>query len=166
MAAKGLPPADANIHLDAVRRNWIEDQLKYFARHAGSSKSSAERLERVSTIIFRAGFFVITPAMLLIHGLKLGGEHLDPWMQVLTPSVFVIAGAINYYSERMLYSENAKQYSRMYGVFKKGIQMLDAAGNDPVRQQAVISAAGKEALAENGDWVLMYRERPIDVPQG
>jgi len=41
--------------------------------------------------------------MLIIHGLKLGGEQLDPWMQVVTPAAFVIAGACDYYAERMLF---------------------------------------------------------------
>jgi hypothetical protein len=25
---------------------------------------------------------------------------------------------------------------------------------------------GKEALAENGDWLLHHRERPLEVPKG
>ena len=48
---------------------------------------------------------------------------------------------------------------------------------DALRAEAGISAAGdaadellrelgKEALIENGDWVLLHRERPIDIPKG
>lgn len=30
--------------------------------------------------------------------------------------------------------------------------------------QHLIAALGKEALVENGDWVLLHRERPLEVP--
>ena len=30
---------------------------------------------------------------------------------------------------------------------------------------ALIEELGKEALVENGDWVLLHRERPLQVPK-
>jgi hypothetical protein len=30
--------------------------------------------------------------------------------------------------------------------------------------QHLIEELGKEALEENGDWVLLHRERPLEVP--
>jgi len=139
--------------------------MDYFGRKARANKRAADKLGACATFFFRLGFFVLTPAMLIIHGLKLGGEQLDPWMQVVTPAAFVIAGACDYYAERMLFSEHAKQYSRMHDIFRKSLNLFEKAGDNSLRQ-SVILAAGKEALAENGDWVLMHRERPIEVPQG
>jgi hypothetical protein len=31
---------------------------------------------------------------------------------------------------------------------------------------ALIEELGKEALSENGDWILLHRDRPLDVPHG
>lgn len=160
-----VDPATSQM-IDTVKKNWLEDQKKYFERNAQNHKSHADYLNRLAAFFFRLGFFAVTPAMLIIHGMKLGGERLDPWMQVATPLTFVIAGSLKFYSEQMLYAEQAKQYARMYAVFTKSIQLLDAAGEDQLLRQEIIFAVGKEALAENGEWVLMHRERPIEVPQG
>jgi hypothetical protein len=40
---------------------------------------------------------------------------------------------------------------------------LEAA--DGARAQRLLHEVGVEALAENGDWVLLYRDRPLDVPR-
>jgi len=32
--------------------------------------------------------------------------------------------------------------------------------------QSFIGELGREALAENGDWILTHRDRPLEVPKG
>ena len=32
--------------------------------------------------------------------------------------------------------------------------------------QELLIELGKEALGENGDWMLLHRERPLEVPKG
>ncbi|MEI6208047.1 MAG: hypothetical protein WCP20_14795 [Desulfuromonadales bacterium] len=166
LAYRGCAETAAPCNLSAIREYWLENQRDYFGKKARWNKKEAEKLDTISTFLFRLGFFAVTPAMLIIHGMKLGGDTLDPWMQVATPLIFVISGALKFYAERMLYAEQAKQYARMYGVFTKSLQLLDSGTYDKTCQREIILAVGKEALAENGDWVLMHRERPIEVPQG
>ncbi|MGE3551201.1 MAG: hypothetical protein AB7I29_15040, partial [Geobacter sp.] len=145
----------------------IDDQISYFATTSRKQKENSEQLELLATCFFRLGLFVVTPVMLLIHGLKWGGELLDPWLQVATPFCFIIAGAIEFYADRRLFGEQAKQYVRMFTIFSKGTRHLDQLSvNDLPGFQKVIQRLGQEALAENGDWLLMHRERPIEVPQG
>jgi hypothetical protein len=36
----------------------------------------------------------------------------------------------------------------------------------PDECQKLLEALGKEALAENADWVLIHRDRPLEVPHG
>ena len=36
--------------------------------------------------------------------------------------------------------------------------------NDSSGTQELVRELGKEALRENGDWLLMHRERPMKVP--
>jgi len=164
LALKGCEEKVTSRSLMAVKTYWLTDQMNYFGRKARDHNQTANQLDTIAKGFFWLGLFVMTPAMLLIHGLKVGGEALDPWMMVATPLFFVIAGSINFYSYRMLFSEHAKQYARMYGIFKKSLHLLDGAADDETRQQFIILAVGKEALAENGDWVLIHRERPIEVP--
>ena len=34
------------------------------------------------------------------------------------------------------------------------------------RAGALAVELGKEALAEHGDWVILHRERPVELPKG
>jgi len=129
LARRSTTEQPLNRALETVRTCWFSDQMDYFGRKARANKRAADKLGACATFFFRLGFFVLTPAMLIIHGLKLGGEQLDPWMQVVTPAAFVIAGACDYYAERMLFSEHAKQYSRMHDIFRKSLNsFLEKAG--------------------------------------
>jgi len=166
LACNGKVETVTSSEIMAVRTNWLEDQMRYFGRKTRENRQSANQLGSISTAIYRLGLFIMTPILLVNHGLKLGGERLDAWMLVITPLVLVISGVISYYAERMLFAEHAKQYASMYSVFKKSLHLIDCAESDLHYKQSIILETGKEALAENGDWVLKHRERPIEVPKG
>lgn len=76
----------------------------------------------------------------------------------------VVGGLLHYYAEKRALAEHAKQYGRMTIIFK------NAAGRfnkfqypaDYARAAALVKELGIEALAENGDWVLLHRERPVE----
>jgi hypothetical protein len=40
------------------------------------------------------------------------------------------------------------------------------AQGDLVAAENVLLGAGRDALAENGDWLLLHRDRPAQVPLG
>jgi len=152
--------------LQAVKTYWVQGQAHYYRNAAFRQKEKMERLDLIAKVFFSTAMFVLTPAMLTIHKFKLGGDLLDNWMQVVTPASFVIAGAINYYNDKMLFSAQVKQYTRMGALFNKALKLLDANPDNQLRSRDVLLKLGKEAIAENGDWLLMHRERPIEVPQG
>jgi hypothetical protein len=72
------------------------------------------------------------------------------------------------YIDKMAYTEQIKQYQRMSHLFQLASQHLKAALKGERLQEAerVILELGKEALTENGDWVMLHRARPINVPVG
>ncbi len=152
--------------LQAVKTYWVQGQSHYYRNAAIKQKKKMERLNLISKVFFSIAMFVLTPAMLIIHKFKLGGDLLDNWMQVATPASFVIAGAINYYNDKMLFSAQAKQYIRMGALFNKALKLLESNPDNELQSRDVLLKLGKEAIAENGDWLLMHRERPIEVPQG
>lgn len=69
----------------------------------------------------------------------------------------------------MAFSEHAKQYSRMGVIFSNAKRHLDALlASEPVdvgRIRGLLKELGEEALGENGDWVLLHRERPLELPR-
>ncbi len=93
-------------------------------------------------------------------------ERVDPLRLDLTPDVWrmlimglaAVAAALIYtYADTMALSDEAKQYERMGAIFSTALSKENA-------EPGLLDALGKEALAENGEWVLMHRERPVEMP--
>lgn len=80
----------------------------------------------------------------------------DAWRMVVMGLAAVAAALVYGYAETMALSDESKQYGRMERIFGSALQK--DIGRD------LLEALGKEALAENGEWVLMHRERPIERP--
>jgi hypothetical protein len=78
----------------------------------------------------------------------------------------VAAGSVEAYARVLALAEHARQYQRMSLLFDNAevalAALLYAGQHDEA--QALIRELGKEALVENGDWVVLHRERPLEVP--
>jgi hypothetical protein len=56
----------------------------------------------------------------------------------------------------------------MSGLYARALKVLDDAKDAPLdaqvrTSQEVIREIGREALAENGDWLMIHRELPIEL---
>jgi hypothetical protein len=92
----------------------------------------------------------------LVYGLLMTGIGF--------PSIF--GGVLQLYVDRRGLSEHAKQYARMHVLFDNAGKQLSAvpeAGVYP-EARALLLELGKEALDENGDWVMFHRQRPLEPP--
>jgi hypothetical protein len=68
--------------------------------------------------------------------------------------------------DKLALSQHVKQYDRMgtlFGLAERRLAQCAEAGQSEEAQQIILEL-GREALAENGDWVMTHRERPVDVP--
>jgi hypothetical protein len=76
------------------------------------------------------------------------------------------AALLHGYIEKRALSEHAKQYSRMSVIFSNARERLPEmiSSGQYQRAQHLLEELGKEALEENGDWVLLHRDRPLEVP--
>jgi len=83
----------------------------------------------------------------------------------ITPA---IAAAIGGYAEKMAFSAQAKRYDWMKALFERAANQLTnlVERRDRAGAQQLIFDLGKEALEENGDWVMIHRERTADVYKG
>jgi hypothetical protein len=76
------------------------------------------------------------------------------------------------YAERLGLRTQVNQYARFAGIFRRAQNFADQLGRipDPEERQYALTALlrelGHEALMENGDWVLLLRERPLALPKG
>lgn len=66
----------------------------------------------------------------------------------------------------MAYEEDANRYQKMGNLFDRAIivlsQHIEAGNTESAR--TVLKLIGKEALAENGEWLLLHRQRKFEIP--
>ncbi len=85
---------------------------------------------------------------------------------VLGPLLLALAIGLKAYGEIMAYWENFRRYEKMAFLFAQGGQAMAGAARqgETGLQRHVLLEIGKEALAENGDWLLQHRARPLKMP--
>ncbi len=173
-------PFDEQYGIAAVR-GFLSEQYAYFAGPNGGRGATAReaarsrRFEALRRWAFRAGF-VFSAALIMfaivaaIKPALFGApENLTLWHDglVFLIGVAAIAAALfNDYLERRGFEEHARRYDLMTGMYRRALAALDESELPPLEAaRAVIAEVGHEALAENGDWVLMHRALPIELLQ-
>jgi hypothetical protein len=173
-------------YLELLLKHWVCDQAKFFTRRAKEDQEKLERSERGSRILLWSGvgisiiFAVALLASSLLHydfHESIADNHPMHGLLILLMTVPpVMAALLHSYTEKTALSEHVKQYSRMSGLFTNAEKQLSAllrpkhprdarpSVEDVELARELIEELGKEALVENGDWVLIHRERPVDPP--
>ncbi len=171
-------------NLQVVLKHWIRDQKDYYSTTSQTQKDAISDLENWSGWSLRAVWILslIIPASFLIpwDGLArwrtLATE--EPWLGLLIllttlPSIAI--GLVRVWMEQSGYEQQVRTYNRMAHVFKGAVDRLSAvlaehnANGQESRVESsreVIHGLGIEALEENGDWLLLHRERPLKVVGG
>ena len=165
---------------DLVKRSWIEEQCHYFVgcseRNGGNKadlnyRKSQAWSTRASTV-FMVGVFVVV-ALVISRSYLIGhwpddGALIAQFAGVTYGVLFALAGLMKVYQEVSAFSEHSRSYRRSGLLMRRASQRLAFAINssDIEYAQRVIYAAGCEALDENGDWLLLHRDRPVQVPLG
>jgi hypothetical protein len=140
-----------------VQRAWLESQAAWFAAAARRNETHDRYVRRTSATLF---------------AVALALAFLKPFLDTAHPLVVLIglfpvtAAFVKWWSERRAFGPLARQYERMAILFdaaaRQNARALAAA--EPGGSPRILFETGCEALAENGDWVLLHRERPLRVP--
>ena len=90
------------------------------------------------------------------------------WVVVALGLVTVAGAMVQSYTQKRAFGEHARQYSRMADTFTRAGDRMSALLHDGKIDRAGELAVelGVEALAEHGDWVMLHRERPVELPKG
>ena len=143
--------------------NWIGDenngQISYYARKSRHLSSLQSRTEFISMTCLSVGIFLALG--LLIYHSELSASARTP-LKVLMAILPLIAASRDAYSQKKAEKELVKQYRFMHRVFQNARRQLAIATSDEERRQ-ILRAVGEAALDEHAEWILMHRERPLEL---
>jgi hypothetical protein len=160
---------------------WIEDQRRYFASKARSEERTLRHEAATVKWLLRAsgvlsvGFAFVLALPFLSTVLPLGRlgsvepTHLQyEVVMILIPFMALAAGLLDGYGRQVARAEHVRQFTRMSELFGAGERELKQLMHDDHREAAaaLVRSLGLEALDENGDWLILHRERPLEIPAG
>jgi hypothetical protein len=172
MAPQAAPPPMKE-HLEKVQELWIDGQIDYFGPATAGMEKKLERWERVKGLC--AWFSVGTALGTLLALFILRYYHWENdivqeyYLSRLIIAIdlgLILAALFHHYIQQKAYPQHIKQFSRMETVFGKAKELIDQKlkTGDLAGVQDCLRKVGQEALSENGDWVLLRRERPLELP--
>ncbi|BCM94239.1 hypothetical protein IAD21_06142 [Abditibacteriota bacterium] len=172
----------ANAHsafLPLVVQRWARDQRNYYVGKAHREHKELEKQEKIirsfvmaSVILSLAlGLLLSLPSLIPLPFLEpLKHRVEEPLTHALIMITIVmsavVAGLLHGYNAQLARAEHTKRYGRMGTLFEAACIELEAqlAKGNTHKTSAILHELGREALVENGDWVLLHRERPLEVP--
>ena len=158
IAGRAEPAAGTEIVFD-----WVASQRSYFRDHAQAEARRRARLDRWAAT-FGISSLVVSLIMLclsLAHLRWAAGAVVLLFGIFTTWCALVVAIVISYARTRG-HAENANRYQRMFFVFDRALGLLNGT-RDRATQCEVAHELGRMALAEQAEWLLQRRERPISL---
>lgn len=153
--------------VETVREHWVVGQLSYFTKARSRDERRVGRQEVICKYLFASAMLLV----FVVLYLELFGHSADQFWKSLTELILemqlAVAAAVAGFSEKMAFAEQAKQYSRMEWLFRYVSDKLDLVlknGNADGAKR-LFRNLGIEALAENGDWVVLHKSRPMGMPK-
>ncbi len=163
------------IHL--ALKHWVEDQKNWYARRSTKQKTTLEHQEKRSEkLLFGVWLLsIVIPLSLLVPWGMLAGwksrvshEPYRGLLMLLVTLPTLAIGLFRVWVEQSGFAEHARKYHRMANVFRQAAKKIEGAlrDGDIDRARETLFRLGVEALEENGDWLLLHRERPLKVLAG
>lgn len=158
-----------------LKTSWIDHQLVYFTKKTKEHSDSSKKWEILANLSFIFG--ILSACLLFIvsffkdifpENFKIFETNLHSTLACCTSIFLVLAAALHGYSDKMIFAEQAKNYLQMAQLFQLASEKLDHAikTNDLTEANDIIGELAQEALLENGDWLLLHRSRPLEIPKG
>lgn len=180
-ASSGVDTIDGSLSVPENRyrlllKHWIDDQATYFTRAAKQDNEKLEGKEWWMRTFLVTGIALAFLLLFILVFRQCAPKSME-WVEntalidlliIVTSLVLVLAALREGYADKMAYTEQVKQYQHMSRLFWVASQRLrnSIEQKKPQEAERVIQDMGEEALAENGDWVMLHRVRPINMPIG
>ena len=172
------PDDDAPAAVDAlhtVATDWIEGQRAFFTHAAARIEAQLHVHKRRTRGL--ASFSVLAGVLTMLATLGMGDEGWIAWagrneftyvgLIAIIGLTSASAALIHGYVEKRALAAHVKRYSHMAFLFQSASKALRIPldSEDWPAAREVLQEIGRAALEENADWVMVHRERPLEVPQ-
>jgi hypothetical protein len=169
-----FPAAEAAPY-DWIKTQWMDHQQRYFEKGAATNQRRASIFEWISRLVLLAG--LLLAADIAVESIA-SCLHKDPAPEslirrlhifsVIIVGMLATAGSTAAYAEKLAFVQLSKQYGQMRRLFRTASNESASciARGESEHVRAIIRRLGLEALRENGDWVMLHRERPMEVRLG
>jgi hypothetical protein len=162
-----------------VLKSWVNHQRRYFIRSARLHRGAARRSDRCGR--FLLSLAILSSCVLLALevgcagiaycGLECEGT-IGSWVKrvlLVAVATFPVLGAFFTVSAQMrAYEAHAHSYRQMRWIFTRAgflAERIETMATEPLRNTAFRHLAhelGREALAENAEWLVDHRRRPLE----
>lgn len=159
----------AAIDQQLVKQSWIDGQNAYYSSRKKTEKTIYVLMEAGAKVCLGLGLLLalgLLAAPLLGQDQRIG-QDLNKWLVLFIGFLPALAAILSSYVFRRGLQSHSKEYERMQPIFERAAALVGAMRlpQDAADFRAVVEELGLEALAENGDWLLLHRGRPIPGPQ-
>jgi len=171
---EGEQNADEIHRLELVLDHWVENEAIWYAAKAKQQQRILGLLNHITGRSLLTVWLVSTlvPLSFLIPWRGLVGWQTwapeEPrrgilLLLVLLPSLLI--GLFRVWVEQAGYDMHARKYHRMAQIFHRSADRLKECFQQKRVKEAreILRQLGIDALEENGDWLLLHRERPLKV---
>ncbi|MGH8171901.1 MAG: hypothetical protein ACREPX_02060 [Rhodanobacteraceae bacterium] len=147
----------------AVIREWIGDgvhsgQLEYYARKAAQRARTHRVTESLGFASLCVGIGI--SIVLAAFARDFSADAKDMLVMVMAVAS-ILAGVRSAYAYKKADKELIKQYRYMQRIFEEARTALNDA-SDIEEQREILRMLGEAALAEQVEWALMHRQRPLE----
>ncbi|MBV9333700.1 MAG: hypothetical protein JO146_06810 [Candidatus Eremiobacteraeota bacterium] len=151
--------------LETVLAQWIQGEGTYFARVFRREREIANRIRWSANACLVAT--AVAALLLAVTVARSQPAYHGILIAILTLAL-AGAGLLTGYAQKRAHEEHARRYRRMAALYRVAGDRLGILlqQGDLTGARRVLVQLGREALAETCDWLLLHRERQIDVPTG
>ncbi len=157
--------ADTEELLNVILSLWVRGEGAYFTRVMRKEREMASWIKAgaIGCLVF-TGLVAIALGIVILTGETGYRDGLIAVLEVALAG----AGLLTGYAQKRAHEEHARRYHRMSLLYRLAAERIAAFLKEakPAAARSVMVQLGREALAENCDWLLLHRERQIDVPTG
>jgi len=151
-----------------ITDSWVKDQAGFFRSSISKMTKQMAFYNKISNISFFLSFTLLIS--IFFFGKFYSAYNLQNYILVVVGTLLGIFALIKAYIQMKGYEQLMNQYELMHVIYKRAeskITETDTYDLDPERKNAYMKelffVIGKEALIENGNWYLIFKEKEPEI---